>query len=227
MTTPWTWEVRGAQRSRGKGSNRREGRGREDGNDGQRAPHASWALPAGTVMPAGILPYRPSHDSGVWRRRGVFWGPRIAKDPVSLVPYVSLGCTRSIRPLDAAVSSQHSIVIVVRRHHAVHFFNPIDCLPIRDIFNGFIMSANKDDQPVICSSKDVAECVQLEHSARSSDPSLEKLEQHREITPRDIQARFDLLRDLSDAEMEKLNKSVVKKIDWRMMPTITMMFLMR
>lgn len=89
------------------------------------------------------------------------------------------------------------------------------------------MSTNKDGQPVIFSSKDVAECVQLEDSARSSDPSLEKLEQHREITLRDIQARFDLLRDLTDAEMERLNKSVVKKIDWRMMPTITMMFLMR
>ncbi|KAM0335699.1 hypothetical protein ACHAQA_000749 [Verticillium albo-atrum] len=43
---------------------------------------------------------------------------------------------------------------------------------------------------------------------------------------REIQGRFDLLRDLSDAEMEKLNKSVVKKIDWRMMPCITIMFLM-
>lgn len=105
--------------------------------------------------------------------------------------------------------------------------NLVDCLPIHTIFKKLIMSRNKDGQPVISSSKDVAECVQLEDSAGSSDPSLEKLEQHREITPRDIQARFDLLRDLSDADMEKLNKSVVKKIDWRMMPTITMMFLMR
>ncbi|CRK31803.1 hypothetical protein BN1708_016014 [Verticillium longisporum] len=46
------------------------------------------------------------------------------------------------------------------------------------------------------------------------------------FSARDIQGRFDLLRDLSDAEMEKLNKSVVKKIDWRMMPCVTIMFLM-
>ena len=89
------------------------------------------------------------------------------------------------------------------------------------------MATNKDGQALTCSAKDVVECVQLEDSPRSSDPSLEKLEQHRDITPRDIQVRFELLRDLSDAEMEKLNKQVVKKIDWRMMPTITLMFLMR
>lgn len=173
------------------------------------------------------FPSCPSHDSRGWRRRGVFWGPRIAKDPVSLGPYVSLGCMRSIRPLDAAVFMQWSIVVAGESHHAIHFFSPVDCLPIHNIFKELIMSTNKDGQPVISSSKDVAECVQLEDSAGSSDPSLEKFEQHREITPRDIQARFDLLRDLSDAEMEELNKSVVKKIDWRMMPTITMMFLMR
>lgn len=56
---------------------------------------------------------------------------------------------------------------------------------------------------------------------------MEKLEQQRDITPRDIQARFELLRDLSDTDMEKLSKRLVKKIDWRMMPTITLMFLMR
>lgn len=83
------------------------------------------------------------------------------------------------------------------------------------------MATSKD------ASKNIAECVQLEDPAGSADPSLEKLEQHHDITPRDIQARFELLRDLSDSEMEKLNKKLVKKIDWRMMPTITMMFLMR
>lgn len=80
---------------------------------------------------------------------------------------------------------------------------------------------------MISTSKDVADCVQLEDPAGSSDSSLEKLEQRRDITPRDIQARFNLLRDLSDEEMEKLSKTLVKKIDWRMMPTITLMFLMR
>lgn len=48
-----------------------------------------------------------------------------------------------------------------------------------------------------------------------------------EVTPRAIQNRFDLLRDLSDEEMEALDKRVVSKLDWRMMPMITMMFLMR
>ncbi|KAK2033295.1 major facilitator superfamily transporter [Colletotrichum zoysiae] len=74
-------------------------------------------------------------------------------------------------------------------------------------------------------AKNAIECSQLEDPAKSA--SEEKIEQHHEITPREIQGRFDLLRDLSDAEMNKLNKSVVRKIDMRMMPTITLMFLMR
>jgi hypothetical protein len=45
-------------------------------------------------------------------------------------------------------------------------------------------------------------------------------------SPREIQSRFDLLRDLSEPEMEVLNKRVLRKVDWRMMPTITIMFLM-
>lgn len=48
-----------------------------------------------------------------------------------------------------------------------------------------------------------------------------------EVTPRAIQNRFDLLRDLTDEEMEALDKRVVKKLDWRMMPIITIMYLMR
>lgn len=47
------------------------------------------------------------------------------------------------------------------------------------------------------------------------------------IPPEEIQARFDLLRDLSKEQMEALNKKVVKKIDWRMMPCVTLMFLMK
>ncbi|KAH6680028.1 MFS transporter [Plectosphaerella plurivora] len=50
--------------------------------------------------------------------------------------------------------------------------------------------------------------------------------EHRTFSAREIQGRFDLLRDMSDAEMEALNKKVVSKIDWRLMPCITMMFLM-
>lgn len=47
-----------------------------------------------------------------------------------------------------------------------------------------------------------------------------------EITPRAIQNRFDLLRDLTDDEMASLNKKVVRKLDLRMMPCITLMYLM-
>ena len=46
------------------------------------------------------------------------------------------------------------------------------------------------------------------------------------ITPNEIQQRFSLLQSLSSEQMEILNKKVVKRLDWRMMPCITMMFLM-
>lgn len=46
-------------------------------------------------------------------------------------------------------------------------------------------------------------------------------------TPQEIQARFDTLRDLSENELETLNKRLVKKIDWRMMPMVTSMFLLK
>jgi hypothetical protein len=46
-------------------------------------------------------------------------------------------------------------------------------------------------------------------------------------TPEQIQHRFETLRGLSQGEMEALNKKVVKIIDWRLMPCITLMFLMK
>ncbi|RTE77210.1 hypothetical protein BHE90_008331 [Fusarium euwallaceae] len=46
------------------------------------------------------------------------------------------------------------------------------------------------------------------------------------IAPVEIQARFELLRHLSADQMETLNKSVRSKIDWHMMPWVTLMFLM-
>ena len=46
-------------------------------------------------------------------------------------------------------------------------------------------------------------------------------------TPEQIQHRFETLRGLSQGEMEALNKKVRRTIDWRLMPCITMMFLMR
>ena len=55
---------------------------------------------------------------------------------------------------------------------------------------------------------------------------LQKTSPAEEITPRAIQNRFDLLRDLTDDEMAALNKKVVRKLDWRLMPCITIMYLM-
>ncbi|KAJ4381471.1 hypothetical protein N0V86_002830 [Didymella sp. IMI 355093] len=46
------------------------------------------------------------------------------------------------------------------------------------------------------------------------------------ITPQQIQARFETLRDLSEEQMAALNKKVLRKLDWRLMPCITLMFLM-
>lgn len=42
-----------------------------------------------------------------------------------------------------------------------------------------------------------------------------------------IQARFDILCDLNEEQMAALNKRVLRRIDWRMMPTITVMFLLK
>jgi hypothetical protein len=47
------------------------------------------------------------------------------------------------------------------------------------------------------------------------------------IPPTEIQARFPLLRDLSQERMDELNKRVRSKIDWHMMPCVTLMFLMK
>ncbi|GKT44959.1 uncharacterized protein ColSpa_05140 [Colletotrichum spaethianum] len=91
------------------------------------------------------------------------------------------------------------------------------------------MTPETSDRVVNSVTKNAIECSQLEHSDKSGDEvqPKEKLGQHCEISFKEIQGRFDLLRDLSDAEMDKLNKGVVRKIDLRMMPTITCMFLMR
>ena len=47
------------------------------------------------------------------------------------------------------------------------------------------------------------------------------------ITPQQIQTRFELLRNLSEEQMAALNKKLVRKLDWRLMPCITVMFLMK
>ncbi|KAJ9668716.1 hypothetical protein H2201_000960 [Coniosporium apollinis] len=46
------------------------------------------------------------------------------------------------------------------------------------------------------------------------------------ITASQIQSRFNTLQDLSHEQMVTLNRKVVKKIDWRLMPCVTIMFLM-
>ena len=46
-------------------------------------------------------------------------------------------------------------------------------------------------------------------------------------SPAAIQARFTTLCDLNDDQMAELNKRVLRRIDWRMMPTITIMFLLK
>ncbi|KAI2484909.1 MFS transporter [Pyrenophora tritici-repentis] len=51
-------------------------------------------------------------------------------------------------------------------------------------------------------------------------------ENNGQITALQIQARFDTLRDLDADQMAALNKKLVKKLDWRLMPCITLMFLM-
>lgn len=47
------------------------------------------------------------------------------------------------------------------------------------------------------------------------------------IPSEEIQARFELLRYLTPDQMHALNKRVLKKIDWHMMPCVTLMFLMK
>lgn len=46
-------------------------------------------------------------------------------------------------------------------------------------------------------------------------------------TPAQIQHTFETLRDLSNEQMTELNKAVRRRIDWRLMPCITLMFLMK
>ena len=48
-----------------------------------------------------------------------------------------------------------------------------------------------------------------------------------EVDPSIIQASFDTLRGLNREDLDALEKGLLRKIDWRMMPTITVMFLMR
>ena len=69
----------------------------------------------------------------------------------------------------------------------------------------------------------------LQNAISHEKDEIKVIEEHVEatfLTPAQIQHRFDSLRDLSDEDMTALNKKVVSKIDWRLMPCITLMFLM-
>lgn len=48
-----------------------------------------------------------------------------------------------------------------------------------------------------------------------------------DVSPASLQSQFDTLRDLDDEQMAGLQKRLVRKLDWRMMPTITVMFLLK
>lgn len=48
-----------------------------------------------------------------------------------------------------------------------------------------------------------------------------------DASSRDYLSRYPLLADKSDEELEKLNKSVLRKLDWKFLPCITMMLLMK
>lgn len=60
-------------------------------------------------------------------------------------------------------------------------------------------------------------------STEKIDVAIETTE---DVSPAAIQARFDTLRDLDETQMAALNKKLLRRIDWRLMPTITIMFLM-
>ena len=48
-----------------------------------------------------------------------------------------------------------------------------------------------------------------------------------DVSPAGIQAQFSTLRDLNDEEMKVLKKKLVRRLDWRLMPCITIMFLLK
>lgn len=41
------------------------------------------------------------------------------------------------------------------------------------------------------------------------------------VSAADIQARFSTLENLDESQMEALNKKLLRRIDWRLMPMIT------
>lgn len=48
-----------------------------------------------------------------------------------------------------------------------------------------------------------------------------------DITNREYLSKYPLLADKTDEELELLNKSVLRKLDWKFLPCITFMLLMK
>jgi hypothetical protein len=46
------------------------------------------------------------------------------------------------------------------------------------------------------------------------------------VSPADIQARFPTLQDLDETQMATLNKKLLRRIDWRLMPMITVSWIL-
>lgn len=72
-----------------------------------------------------------------------------------------------------------------------------------------------------------------EHFKSRADEKLEEAQyvenvpHGRYISSIEIQARFPTLRHLNEGQMIELNNEVRSIIDWRMMPAVTLMFLMK
>jgi hypothetical protein len=46
------------------------------------------------------------------------------------------------------------------------------------------------------------------------------------VSPADIQSRFPTLQDLDETQMATLNKKLLRRIDWRLMPMITVSWIL-
>lgn len=57
--------------------------------------------------------------------------------------------------------------------------------------------------------------------------AMETVESLETVSPQAIQQRFSTLASLDDEQMAALHKRMLRRIDWRLMPTITIMFLMK
>lgn len=53
------------------------------------------------------------------------------------------------------------------------------------------------------------------------------IEHNEDVSPAALQSRFNTLRDLDEEQMGALNKRLLRRLDWRLMPTITIMFLLK